>query len=98
MAEVNYLAKNALVLGMATVWWNNKLMEKLRTSGYRMKGLNEFYKLQFVALALRALALWVLRDASLFGLNHATLHAGHAFMLLFIFLVSPESTLPSTLV
>ena len=71
----------------ATVWWNNQLMRKLRTSGCRMVGLNEFYKLQFVTLALRTAVFWVLRHESLFELDQVTMQAGHAFMLLFILLV-----------
>ncbi|KAI9829068.1 MAG: hypothetical protein M1832_000091 [Thelocarpon impressellum] len=80
--EAHDVALTGLLLGVAGVWWNNRLMEKVRGSGGRMVGLSEFYKLQAVALVTRVLAWYLLREGSL-ELGPEARKGAHSFMLAF---------------
>ena len=78
----------SLILGVASIWWNTQLMAKLRRSGSRLTGLNEYYKLQVATMVVRAAAWWVLRERSTVALEPAQVGAAHFFMLLFVVSVS----------
>lgn len=74
----------SLILGVASIWWNTQLMAKLRRSGSRLTGLNEYYKLQAATATVRASAWWVLREGSTVALEPAQVGAAHLFMLFFV--------------
>ena len=85
---VSALLRGALILGLGSFWWNNQLLKKLQGTGGRLAGLMEYYKLQMVVVVVRGIAGWVLQDGGAFGLEPAAIRGGHAFMVLFLFLVS----------
>lgn len=85
---IDVIIEAALGLGWASSWWNTRLMGKLRRSGLRLTGLNEYYKLQVLVLAVRTAAWWVLRENSNIPLLVAQKRGAHAFMLSFTALVS----------
>ncbi|KAI9793507.1 MAG: hypothetical protein M1816_007939 [Peltula sp. TS41687] len=80
----------AISLGVLSIWWNNQLMKKLRGSGFRLKGLNEYYKLQVVLLAVRASSSWIPRDESTWnlGMDKSAWRGAHAFMIVFLALAT----------
>lgn len=65
-------------------------MKKLRGSGVRLRRLNEYYKLQIILLAMRILATWIPQDewAWGLGLDKSALRGAHAFMIVFLIMVS----------
>jgi len=82
------LAGLALILGVVSIWWNNRLSEKWRLPGCRLVGLKEYYKLQLVVLMARIGAWVFLKDDYDAGLSLPALRAAHLFMLAFIGIVS----------
>ncbi|KAI9801295.1 MAG: hypothetical protein M1833_002865 [Piccolia ochrophora] len=87
-SQTSVLAGWTLVLALVSIWWNNKLMLKVRGSGGRMVHLNDFYKLQVMVMIAKSLAWWTLRDSSKFGLDPAAEKGVHIFMLMFTSLTS----------
>lgn len=86
------IAGLALVLGIISIWWNNRLSEKSRVPGCRMVGLKEYYKLQVVVLMARIGAWMFLKDGYAAGLSLPALRAAHLFMLAFITIVTISRT------
>lgn len=82
------IAGLALVLGVVSIWWNNRLSEKARLPGCRMVGLKDYYKLQVLVLMARIGAWVFLKDGYAAGLSLPALRAAHLFMLVFIAIVS----------
>lgn len=85
---IDSVSRWAVALGLVSFWWNARLMGKLRRTGSQLTGLNEYYRLQTVAILVRTGAWYVLRDDSLVALSSAQSRGAHAFMLLFVALVS----------
>lgn len=84
---VNQVAEKALILGIATFWWNNKLFQKLHTPACRLVGLSEHIRLQLLVLVVRAALLW----SGSFQLSTSASQAVHSGMLAFIFFVCISS-------
>ncbi|KAI9758824.1 MAG: hypothetical protein M1835_000527, partial [Candelina submexicana] len=84
VSEITPVARICLLLGMVSIWWNNRLSEKVRGTGGRMVGLSEYYKLQIVVLATRVVAWWALQNAGRIGMSPVALKGAHGFMLTFI--------------
>jgi len=82
------IAGLALLVGAISMWWNNRLKEKIRGSGYRMVGLSDYYKLQLVVLVVRICSWAYLQHGAVAGLSVAALRAAHLFMLAFLAIVS----------
>ncbi|KAL9052225.1 MAG: hypothetical protein Q9162_005550 [Coniocarpon cinnabarinum] len=56
----------ALVLGLLTIWWNNKLrMKYLDRRPGRITGTADYYSLQLFSLAVRALAVFTLQTPAM---------------------------------
>ena len=87
----DHVAKTSLFLGVASFWWNNRLMAKVQGSGGRMVGLTEYYKLQVVAISARLAAWWILHEDGSFDINPSALRGSHAIMLGLLILVSLQS-------
>lgn len=85
-----HLVRWTVILGVFSFWWNNRLMGKLSRSGSRMTGLNEYYRLQGVIILIRTLAWWVLQTGFGKRLGSVELKGAHAFMFIFVVLVSQE--------
>ena len=85
------IAGLALILGVVSIWWNNRLLEQSRVPGSRMLGLKDYYKLQVVVLMARIGAWICLRDGSEAGFSSPAMKAAHIFMLVFIVIVSIPS-------
>jgi Ima1 N-terminal domain len=64
----------SLALALLSVWWNPKWQYKLKDEG-RLVGLNAYYRLQLVALALRYGA-WVLLSERPFPMTHSVFLVG----------------------
>ncbi|KAI9815087.1 MAG: hypothetical protein M1827_002930 [Pycnora praestabilis] len=60
-ASAQPLAGLALLLGIVSFWWNNRLREKVQGSGGRLIGLTEYYKTQFVVLVSTIISLWMVK-------------------------------------
>ena len=83
-----------ILLGVTTVWWNNKLRQKyLDRKPGRMKGTRDYYLLQLLALAIRGVAFRFLQSphqlASSSGIEHlsnsSNIYRGaHIFMIAFL--------------
>ncbi|OCL01354.1 hypothetical protein AOQ84DRAFT_306862 [Glonium stellatum] len=83
------LAKDGLVLGIFSFWWNNRLNKKLKGSGGRMVGLSAHMKFQVIMLAARAASIWFLQEVGTIKLALQVFRAAHLFMIIFIIIVSP---------
>ena len=82
------IAGVALVLGVVSIWWNNRLSDRSRIPGCRLIGLKDYYKLQVVVLMAR-IGAWVsLKDGYDAGMSLPALRAAHLFMLGFLAIVS----------
>lgn len=77
------LAKDGLMLGIFSFWWNNRLNEKVKGSGGRMVGLNTHLKFQVVVLAVRATSIWCLQEVGTIKLALQAFRAAHLFMIIF---------------
>lgn len=82
------IAGLALILGVVSIWWNNRLSDKWRLRGCRLVGLKDYYKLQVVVLMARIAAWVILKDDHAAGLTLTARRAVHIFMLAFITIVS----------
>ncbi|KAI9715959.1 MAG: hypothetical protein M1812_005593 [Candelaria pacifica] len=82
--ETTPIARVCLLLGMVSIWWNNRLFEKAQGTGGRMVGLSEYYKLQIFVLATRVVVWWALNNAESVGMSPVALKGAHGFMLAFI--------------
>ncbi len=80
-------ARIALFLGLMSMWWNNRFIEKVRNSGGRMVGLRDYYKLQVIIITARASALWLF-GGNWIVLDEARFRGVHLFLLVFTMLVS----------
>ena len=78
------LAKDALLLGVLSAWWNPRLKEVMRKKGGRPIGLWDFYIQQLIFLAVRGAVLYCITFHHSFDLEQPA----HLFMLLFSFVVS----------
>jgi hypothetical protein len=85
-ADLSRLAHWILVLGWPSLWWNNRLSEKLHGAG-RLVNLNEYLVLQVIVIAARTFAVWSLRDP-FNPVLPIPQNAAHLFMILFISVVS----------
>lgn len=82
------IAGLALILGVVSIWWHNRLSDKWRLPGCRLVGLKDYYKLQLVVLMAR-IGVWVfLKDDYAAELSVPARRAVHFFMLAFIAIVS----------
>ena len=81
-------AEYALCLGLLSIWWNPRLKEKFMPRHSRVTGTSEYYKLQAIFLAVRFAAWRVLGKIPTFDFNTQMAKGIHAFMLVFIILVS----------
>lgn len=82
------LAKDGLMLGIFSFWWNNRLNEKVKGSGGRMVGLSAHLKFQMVVLAARATGIWCLQEVGTIKLALQVFRAAHLFMIIFTIIVS----------
>lgn len=91
-----YHARVALVFGIASCWWNNKLRTKLREPSGRLMGLGEHLRLQAAVLVVRATSVWMLHEPEGAKLSLAMFQAAHLFMVVFMLLV--RSHIPASLI
>ncbi|KAI9882068.1 MAG: hypothetical protein M1823_006189 [Watsoniomyces obsoletus] len=83
------LIRGTFILGGMSVWWNNRLMGRLRRSDGRLEGLKEYYKLQVMVWLMRVVALWVLGNPSWkWSIETTALKGAHALALGFIALTT----------
>jgi predicted small integral membrane protein len=75
-----------LLLGAISIWWNNRLREKLFSRG-KLINITDYTVLQLTVLGVRLASVWLLSDTNGFTLP-IPLEAGHLFMLLFLAIVS----------
>lgn len=87
------LLHGGITLGILSIWWNNQLLKKLRGSGFRLVGLNEYYKLQVVMLVMRIAAAWGLQEGAgwMRQLDVSAVRGAHAFVLACLAVVSPAA-------
>lgn len=71
----------AVVLGVASMWWNPQLKHKLNGRRERMIGLGEYYKAQIMILVVRAVAWGSLQDSEKSGLDASMVAAAHLVVL-----------------
>lgn len=74
----------ALVLGFGSIWWNNKLRQKLHSRSGRLVGLGPYMQFQVLVLAIRAASWWVSRDSGQVRLSLEIERLLHMVMLLTI--------------
>jgi hypothetical protein len=89
----------SLVLAACSLWWNNKLSEKLQSPGVRTTGWGDYFCLQVVLLAVKMSSWYFLQHPWTLGLSIQTFQAAHLFILILIIIVrfqSPRSLLMST--
>lgn len=79
----------ALVLGFGSIWWNNKLRQKLHGRSGRLVGLGSYMQFQALVLAIRAASWWISRDSSKASLSLEVDRLLHMVMLLTIAVVGP---------
>lgn len=84
------IAGPALLLGTMSIWWNNRLKVRVGGSGYRLVGLNEYYKLQVVILVARFCSLAMLQHGTITDPSSTASRAAHIFMLIFLVIVRPS--------
>ncbi len=87
VSETATIARLSIFLGMVSIWWNNRLFEKVRGTGGRMVGLSEYYKLQIVMLVTRVVAWWAVHNAGSINMSPVALKGAHGFMLAFTIIV-----------
>ena len=90
----------ALLLGIATIWWNNKLHTRyLDRKPGRLVGTIEYYMLQVSSLSIRFGAWLLLQNPSQFAFlassmkpnTHTLVHGIHYFMILLIVILELKS-------
>ncbi len=86
VAATTPIAELALLVGLASVWWNNRLSEKIQNPSCDMVGLREYYKLQVIVLVARVGAWYYLQAPA--GIDFAAVRAAHLFVLVFLIIVS----------
>jgi Ima1 N-terminal domain len=92
LAAVDHLLPLAHKLGLASLWWNNRLLDSVHGAG-RLSKLNDYYFLQVVFLGIRFFAYRSIGNMD----EHGPSEAAHAFMLVFIAVVSPPIVLRTQL-
>jgi hypothetical protein len=85
-------AWSGLAWGFLSCWWNYKLAERLYSLG-RLRGVNNHMALQLIVLVARVAALWSL-DHSWLSNSAVPLNAAHGVMLIFLVLVSIDTSRP----
>ncbi len=86
VAAANPIAEVALLMGLASMWWNNRLSERIEHPSCDMVGLSEYYKLQVIVLVAR-IGVWYYLQAPA-GIDPAVVRAAHLFLLMFLIIVS----------
>ena len=82
--------KASLWLGLASFWWNNRVMRKVNNSRARLTGASEYYQLQAIVFIVRVAAWWTLREDEAWIAGRAAQRGAHLFTLGFIFVVCPS--------
>jgi hypothetical protein len=83
LAAVDGLLPLAHKFGLASIWWNNRLLDSVHGAG-RLAKLNDYYFLQIAFLGIRVFTYRIIRNMD----ESASSEAAHAFMLVFIAVVS----------
>ncbi|KAF1983096.1 hypothetical protein K402DRAFT_456911 [Aulographum hederae CBS 113979] len=86
----NSIVARGLMLGVLTVWWNNKLGDKLNNPPIRMIGLQSLWLLQTVFLAIRHLAYWLLRHPEDWRFGNGPYRAAHFMSALIVALLASK--------
>jgi len=87
--ELWEFARVGIVCGLMSFWWNPRLKDKASGSGGRLRGLEQHLFLQAIILAVRTFSLWYLHSVSPTQRDALSFFkAQHAFMLVFLALVS----------
>lgn len=78
----------ALVLGLASLWWNPRLRNKVKGRQGRMVGLSAYYRDQIIVLVFRSAAWGLLQSPDVGGLDPSISWIGHVVMLIVMIVVS----------
>lgn len=85
--HLDALAGLALWLGFFSIWWNPRFKQRLDRGSGRISGLTEYYKIQFILLALRLGLFVALTRSPVYDFDAGTRRALHSFTLLFTLIV-----------
>ena len=79
--------KYALFMACVSVFWNRRLLQKLKTPGGRIQKWGEHLRLQLLTLFVRVFAWWYLHDSNHILITDVAFRGAHFFMLVFLMVV-----------
>lgn len=81
------LTKYALFMACCSIFWNRKLLQKIRRPGGRLVRWDEHFRLQIITIIMRTIAWWYLYDTSSISFARLAFKGAHIFMIVLISVV-----------
>ena len=82
-----HLTKYALYMACSSIFWNHKLLQKVRRPGGRLVRWDEHFRLQIITITMRTVAWWYLHDKNSIPVTTLAFKGAHIFMLVLLSVV-----------